>query len=116
MNDSQVMPTIAAPPPAVELNKTLDQCSTSPTNRRMLTASVISAGIMIRRVMESRSPALVSVMGPSPPEKLSGQRLAQLAARTGALRAILVEQYDGYKLRVVSDKKSNPQKQWQVTS
>src|SRR6266566_9564197 len=106
MNDSQVMPTIAAPPPAVELNKTLDQCSSSPTNRRMLTASVISAGIMIRRVMESRSPALVSVMGTSPPEQLSGQRLAPLAARTGALGVILVDQQGSGKTRAVTGEKS----------
>src|SRR5271157_5649996 len=50
MIGSHEMPTSAAPPPAAVENQGVGQCSSSPTSRRMVTASVITVGIAMSRV------------------------------------------------------------------
>src|SRR5579863_7377458 len=58
MIGSHEMPTKAPPPPASVLNSFGDQCWSSPTRRKIVTSSVIAAGIMI----DTRLPELVSAI------------------------------------------------------
>src|SRR5260370_634806 len=62
MNTSQTMPTIAPPPPALLLNQGDGQCRSSPTRRRIVIASVMTAGTKIRRIVLGWVPGVLSAM------------------------------------------------------
>src|SRR5215470_15236273 len=54
------MPMMASPPPAVVLNQGPGQCSSSPTNRRIVMAKVMIDGTQITCMVLGRALELVS--------------------------------------------------------